>query len=374
MKKLILLLCFSFYLQLSVQAQHGHSHSHNRKVIFPDVPGFITLACDFHQHTVFSDGSVWPTIRVQEALKDGLDAIAVTEHLEYQPHKEDIPHPNRNRSYQIAQKAAGDEELIIINGSEITRSMPPGHSNAIFVEDANKLLQDEPIDAFREAKKQDAFIFWNHPHWIAQLPSGMARLTDMHRKLIDEGLLNGIEVVNSKSYSAEALQIALDHNLTIMGTSDIHGLIDWEYDTHHGGHRPVTLVFAKGRSAEGIKEGLKDRRTVVWYKNLLIGKEAFLVPLIQQSLVVTEAHYQDETQILSVEISNNANTEFILNNESDFTFHAHSNLVEIPPLGKKVIQVKTVKRRSSVDLPFTVQNAITAPQTQPEITFRVSPG
>ena len=42
---------------------------------FPDVPGYLTLKCDLHMHTVFSDGSVWPNIRVQEALRDGLDAI-----------------------------------------------------------------------------------------------------------------------------------------------------------------------------------------------------------------------------------------------------------------------------------------------------------
>jgi len=32
--------------------------------------------------------------------------------------------------------------------------------------------------------------------------------------------------------------------LTIIGTSDIHGLIDWQYNVPQGGHRPITLVFA----------------------------------------------------------------------------------------------------------------------------------
>jgi len=30
-------------------------------------------------------------------------------------------------------------------------------------------------------------------------------------------------------YAEEALQIALDNNLTILGTSDIHGVTDWEF-------------------------------------------------------------------------------------------------------------------------------------------------
>ncbi|HEY8150859.1 MAG TPA: hypothetical protein VIK51_18275, partial [Vicinamibacteria bacterium] len=37
----------------------------------PDLPGLKTLKGDFHLHTVFSDGQVWPTVHVQEAWRDG---------------------------------------------------------------------------------------------------------------------------------------------------------------------------------------------------------------------------------------------------------------------------------------------------------------
>ena len=79
---------------------YSHGPKFNRKIEFPDLSGYKTLICDLHMHSVFSDGSVWPDIRVQEANRDGLDVIAVTEHIEYQPWKEDIPHPDRNRSYE----------------------------------------------------------------------------------------------------------------------------------------------------------------------------------------------------------------------------------------------------------------------------------
>ena len=42
----------------------------------PDLPGLETLKGDFHLHSVFSDGRVWPTVHVQEAWRDGLDVIA----------------------------------------------------------------------------------------------------------------------------------------------------------------------------------------------------------------------------------------------------------------------------------------------------------
>lgn len=45
------------------------------EIRIPDLKGYRTLKCDFHIHTVFSDGTVWPTVRVEEAYREGLDAI-----------------------------------------------------------------------------------------------------------------------------------------------------------------------------------------------------------------------------------------------------------------------------------------------------------
>lgn len=355
-------------------AQHPHPHHHgeSRVIDFPDVQGYETLSVDLHTHTVFSDGSVWPTIRAEEAIRDGLDAVAITDHLEYQPHQDDIPHPNRNRSYEIARASAEGHDLIVINGSEVTREMPPGHANAVFVEDANRLLDDDAMTVFREAERQGAFTFWNHPMWTAQQPSGIASLTDMHRTLIQEGLLDGIEVVNEHTYSAEALQIALDHDLTIVGTSDIHGLIDWDYEVHHGGHRPVTLAFVNERSAEGLQEALQAGRTAVWYDNLLIGREEHVTRLLDAALIIEQAQYQGDTSVLDVHIQNRSDAAFILDRRTDYTFHAQSDVVEIPPHETTRLQVKTETRRGEVTLAFDVLNAVTAPETHPTITWDVS--
>jgi hypothetical protein len=77
-----------------------------RQIQFPDTADYQTLVVDLHTHSVFSDGHVWPTVRVSEALRDGLDGLAITEHLEFQPHLSDIPHPDRNRAYEEALRAA----------------------------------------------------------------------------------------------------------------------------------------------------------------------------------------------------------------------------------------------------------------------------
>ena len=78
-----------------------------------------------------------------------MDAVSMTEHLEYQPHKDDIPNPDRNKSFDIASKIAKPYELLVVKVAEITRGMPPGHNNAIFIKDANKLLQDDALTVFK---------------------------------------------------------------------------------------------------------------------------------------------------------------------------------------------------------------------------------
>lgn len=364
MRRIVLLLCYSFFL-LMCYAQES------RVVTFPNVPGYQTLSVDLHMHTVFSDGSVWPDIRVHEAIRDEVDLIAMTEHLEYQPHAKDLPHPNRNRAYEVALDVAKNAELIVVNGAEITRSMPPGHNNAVFLEDANPLLVDDAYEAFKAANKQDAFTFWNHPNWASQRMDGIARLEPMHEKLIAEGLLHGIEVVNEVTYSDEALQIALDHDLTILGTSDIHGLVDWKFGIQEGGHRPVTLVFAQDRTAVSVKEALFAGRTAVWFRNLLIGKEAHLVPLIEASLVVIEARYPQRNSVLEVIISNNTGVRFLLENLSDYTLHANAHVIEIAPRGETTLFIKTIEKLDSLEMKFRVLNGIIAPKTHPEVAIKV---
>ncbi len=364
---------------------------YTRKLFFPDIKNYKTLLTDFHQHTVFSDGSVWPTIRVEEAIRDGLDAISLTEHIEYQPYSKDIPNPDRNRAYIIAKNSAEnknkslDRKLIVINGQEITRSMPPGHINAIFLDDANKLIHPkDSLKGILEANKQNAFVFWNHPAWPAQRSDGIAKLDEFHKFLIKEKLLHGIEVVNELYYSEEALEIALENDLTIMGTSDIHGLIDWLFKVPNDdefsnyslpGHRPVTLVFSKDKTKEGIKDALFSGRTVVFYNELLIGKEENLKPLVENCLVINnikdlELGYSEDgkSTIKKVEIKNISDAPFILKNLNSFTFESNSDIINIMPNTTHTVSVKT-RGQSFKELKFKVLNGIVAPKKYLEISL-----
>ena len=390
-KTLLLLVIIS----INYSAIYGQkTEKYTRKIFFPDIDGYKTLLTDFHQHTVFSDASVWPTIRVEEAIKDGLDAISLTEHLEYQPYSKDIPNPDRNRAYNIAKSFAEnknkslDRKLIVINGQEITRSMPPGHINAIFLNDANKLLHPkDSLKGILAANKQDAFVFWNHPAWPAQRSDGIAKLDEFHKYLIKKKLLHGIEVVNELYYSEEALRLALENDLTIMGTSDIHGLVDWLFkvpddnESSNGtlpGHRPVTIIFSKDKSEDGIKDALFAGKTAVFYNELLIGKEENLKPLVEKCLVINnindlELGYSEDgkSTIKKVEIKNVSDAPFILKNLNSFTFETNSDIINIMPNSIHSISVKT-KGEPLNELKFEVLNGIIAPKKYLNISLQIA--
>ena len=415
MKNIYLHIIFFLTLLFSFNSfSHGKAGSispdenQERLITFPDIDQFKTVITDLHTHSVFSDGHVWPNIRVEEALRDGVEALAITEHLEYQPHLADIPNEDRNRAFEEAKTAALGKEIIIISGSEITRDMPPGHINAVFIKDANKLFNiDLPKNdkdkqslskkiremewgaeaavkehyilanmwpaekAIEAANQQGAFLFWNHPGWYRQAPDGIARLTPMHKKMIDKGYLHGIEVVNGNGYSAEAFQIAIDNDLAIIGTSDVHNLIDWDYEPHAGGHRPVTLVFARSKNANSIKQALEERKTVIWFKNRLIGLKENLIPLINSSLSIGTATYSDGTTIARFTIKNSSDATFLLNNLSEYSFTNSDNLIEIPAQGTKNLEVKTLEKVSVLNIGFEVLNALVSPKENAKINLKI---
>ena len=161
MKKLHLFLIASLFCGSSIWAQQNANNiqlglekkAQRKNIIIPDIEGFQTLKGDFHIHTVFSDGLVWPTIRVQECWTEGIDVMAITDHLEYRPHQ-DFMSKGHNHSYNLAVNEAQKKNIILIKASEITRQMPPGHLNALFINDADTLHQGQVDEVFKMVKNK----------------------------------------------------------------------------------------------------------------------------------------------------------------------------------------------------------------------------
>ncbi len=305
MKKLTIIILLVGILSLTGFAQ--------RKIVhLPDIPGYVTLKCDFHSHTVFSDGVVWPTVRVGEAYRDGLDAIAITDHLEYTPKKNFIP-VDHNAALKVAESTARDYNIILVHGTEITRSMPPGHFNALFINDASLIAVDSVWDAFAAAIKQGAFIQWNHPGWSQQQPDGVPRMYDMHQRLIKNGWLHGIEYFNTNEYYPLVLTWCKKNNLTVMSNSDIHGVISETYSEPEYSNRPMTLVFAESRTHEALKQALFAGRTLAYFRDIIAGREEYARPFFYQCISVSKPFYENDKSLF-VEVANNSDIPFYLIN------------------------------------------------------------
>jgi hypothetical protein len=335
-----------------------------REVKIPDIPGYRTLKCDFHIHTVFSDGQVWPTVRVEEAWREGLDAIAITDHIEYKPHKQDV-RPDNGRSYEIARDEAGGKGLIVIRGAEITRNMPPGHFNAIFLKDIKELDTNDWNDVMKNAVAQGAFIFWNHPGWDGQQPDGIPRWYAEHTMAFEKGWMQGIEIVNEDSYYPIAYKWAMEKNLTIVGNSDVHQPTSMAYDSCKGEHRTMTLVFAKDNNEDSIKEAMLAHRTAVYYKNIIIGEEKYLKAIFEKSVQIPEEvtikgkakayiriHNSSE---LDLELAADGPSEFVTA-PGNITLYADKTVM-LTIAGKQTSLSGTQKIR----IPYKVKNFLVAP-------------
>lgn len=320
---------------------------------FPDILGFKTLKCDFHSHTVFSDGAVWPDVRVREAWNEGLDAIAITDHIEYKPN-EDYVNTEHNTPFAIAEPWANGMEILFPRGAEITRDTPPGHFNAIFLTDVDPLGTKKFIDAVRKANEQGAFVFWNHPGW--QGPE-LGSWRKIHNKMYKNKWLHGIEVVNSGHYDPVAHQWCLEKDLTMLGNSDIHEPSHIQKSTP-AKHRTITLVFAKEKTLESLKEALFAGRTAVWHENKLIGRRKYLDALFKASVEVYPLRELEEGEPL-LKIKNRADIDIEL-----------KRLGTIGPEKLKVSANSILLRGTEIDiesveeeliLDYTVDNFLIAP-------------
>lgn len=388
-KDLIGFLLILILSNLSETAMAQITERTNRVISLPDIPGFKTLKCDFHMHTVFSDGHVWPSFRVNEAIRDGLDVISLTEHMDYEGFPEVIAR-NYNQSYDIAVEAAKNKNMMIIKGLEISPRVPPYHNNALFIKDANILpseymknwkkkfimkdtiTHEQLLAPFLEAKKQDAFVFYNHPGYKWWDKKDTAIFTSFHKELLERKILKGVEVVNSGVYNILAHRLAMKYNLTMVCNTDEH------YDNsprYSKTHRPMTLVFAKEKTAESLKEAMLAGRTALYFDDFLIARQheadAFFKAAIQVS---TERELRNGEPILNIKLFNNSDIPFNIQASADFDIERYPfGQVTLAAHDTTTITLKALwKYPDSTPLKMKVLNLITSPDEVYKTVFKLS--
>ncbi len=362
-----------------------------QEVVVPDIPGYKTLKCDFHIHTIFSDGTVWPSVRVTEAWEYGYDAIAITDHIEGKPYRKYVP-IDYNAPNEIAQKEGDIMDIIVIGGVEITRNMPPGHMNAIFIDDANEIVTEriknrferfksatsdyrfvDSIDrkhkdyilALEAVKKQNGFVFWNHPGPPGKYDSLI--LYDEHKELIEKGLLHGVEVSGWGAYWPEAFQWCLDYNLAMVSNSDYHYPHSISNKLSRSERRNITLVFAKERSAEAIQEALEAGRTAVWVNDLVVGRKEYLEPLFYNAIELSAPHYVDGRRQKYVKIKNTS--DFLLEIEfKSGKSGGYFDDIYLKPHSSQILVYQTTADK----IEATVRNFHITPEDRLAVTFELN--
>lgn len=298
---------FIIFLAFSIST-YGQNYQRN-EINIPNLTGFVTLKCDFHMHTYYSDGDVSPETRVREAWMEGLDVIAISDHLE--SWKFDLTElSDRNRPYKDAIGLSNQLGITIINSIELTKKMPPGHLNILFLEDANILDKVDYLNAIEEAKRQGAFIFWNHPGLVSQAPNG-AKWYHQHTLLIESGLLDGIEIASYSDWEPIVFDWIEKYDLTMLGNSDAHVSIDQHLKITNQPHRPMTIVFARDQSPESIKKALKEQRSIVWIRNNIIGEKKYVEKIVQKSVKIKSIQ-QVSDDVHIVHVQNNSDFNFTI--------------------------------------------------------------
>ena len=280
--------------------RHNERRERFRKeIIMPQVNGYNVYKADLHTHTIHSDADVIPSFRVYEAWYDGLDIIAITDHIEYRSfeeklvkyldkyvsdeHKGAVNHriddrPLKEGEVMVdlnyvtreAAKYAGRCGILSIPGAEITRPGDKiGHFNALFTTDNNLIYDQDPVQAVRNAKAQGALVMHNHPGWKRT----DIDFTPVETILYNEGLIDGVEVMNTDDFYPGIIDRALEKKLFMSANTDVHQTTVME---HYGFDRPMTLILAKERTLEAIREALESCRTIAYSYNTLCGEEQLL--------------------------------------------------------------------------------------------------
>lgn len=340
-----------------------------KEIMIPStLNGYNVYKADLHTHSIFSDGLVHPKWRVYEAWQDGLDVMAVTEHIEnrayenmfheylkeytdkeYQKGPAGLKNVDINFSIREAKKEAVKYGITIIPGSEITRSgSEVGHFNALFTTDNNLIYDEDPVQSIRNAKSQGALVMHNHPGWRRK----DIKMTPTEKTAYGEGLIDGVEVMNGGMFFPGIIDRVREYNQFIAANTDVHKTTASDYRLT-GADRPMTLILAKDKSLESLREALLQRRTIAFGFNTLCGSEELLRDFFHACVKVTRIN---ETSVL-------------VTNMTSITFKLQQGKGRILNFDPFTSMVATVKRGSDT-VSYRVVNMWTGVDSHPVIELK----
>ncbi len=394
MKRLFLTLALAGFCLVSATAQKKipetvtmvHNPERRVEIILPQVNGLNIYKADLHTHSIYSDASLTPEQRVKEAWLDGLDIFAMTDHVEYRSQEPRMLRflkgytggtAKKAVNFNVIRKAANEQgiladlnvstqqtqkaakgygaALLIIPGCEITREPKTiGHFNALFTTDNNTIYDVDPLQSLRNAKKQGALITQNHPGWSRK----SCDITEFEQKAFDEGLIDGVEIMNGYWFYPKAMQRCVDKKLYMLGCTDIHS--ETKHYRANGYFRTMTLVFAKENTAKAVRKALEKGMTLAYSAGNIAGDAKLLQDLFKASV---------SYKLLS---RSKKDATYALTNSTSLDYKIRVGKKELALPAFQTITISTAKDKNGneKDLAFYVTNMWEVGYKNPKIVLK----
>ena len=339
MKRLLLLLVaaiIGFAPEVVAQKKVAETRSmyntayRRTEIILPQVKGMNCYKADFHIHTIYSDGALTPRQRVREAWYDGMDVIAITDHLEgnsfaktmlkvLAPYNEDGKPSqwsnakqsgrvitDHNAVFDEAAAEALNYPITLIKGTEIGLEPEKGHFNALFIKDVNAIYDADEIKRFENAHKQGGIVIHNHPTYRRKTSDK----NEWHIKVYKEGHIDGVEVANAFTFYPRMVRRCVEEKLVMVGGTDSHGVTDRYYPGTP--FRTHTIIFAKDRSEKSLKKAMLKQQTLVYCGGHIIGSEYWLKEFFNASIECQVVRVNDKKGNRTFQLTNHTSIPYTL--------------------------------------------------------------
>jgi hypothetical protein len=154
-----------------------------------------------------------------------------------------------------------------------------------------------------------------------------------------------------------------EHKLAVMGNSDMHEVISETYFGPDYPRRPVTLVIARERTPESIREALFAGRTAVWYGNHLAGFEEYVMPIFKAA-VKAGSPFKDDGKNIWFELINSSDLPMELTGGPE----GAPASISLPALSMFV--VKASRKFLAEPLVYDVSNIVTGSNSVLRVEIR----
>ena len=359
------------------------------EIILPEVKGYTCYKADFHVHTIYSDGNVPPRERVDEAWYDGLDIIALTDHLEKRSYEKFMlkalaPYSKDGEPFVYAHAGAGNTKdndapmlcnlnaayqeaadhaiknslpIMVVRGTEIWRNARTvGEYNAIFLKDINAICHKDLFESFRRAKEQGGIIIHNHPGWRRTTMDK----SEEQKQIYAEKWVDGVEVVNSATLYPQIMRRCVDEKLFMAANTDTHHPTSQLWGPGSGIFRTMTFVLAKEKSEEAIKEALLARRTICYCANNLMGEQKWLQEFFDAAVECKVVARNEEKKSQTCCLTNHCSIPFVL--------HLGNSIYTLKPFHSIQVSTSTKGGRKPE---FVVDNMWTVDEKHPKLTIDI---